>query len=228
RNVVGPVLRIKIDACEAALGRRDLARFRQESRAVGAAGAGGQRRRQQQCACHLRATRGRGMAFCFCWHAFPVVPSTRIVAGIGAAGNPFLRFIAHNRIDMAAEPDIDALDAFLTNLDDAMRACEALGDDALARHAGRKLFAAVACAADALLRDGGKGLHAAPDKVGAFFDKAAAGFVQAVDGMHLRAVLKEAAPADDGNAPRPRTADPLTPAFAAWAAPAPAEAERRS
>lgn len=130
---------------------------------------------------------------------------------------------------MAAEPDTDALAAFLTNLDDAMRACEALGDDALARHAGRKLFAAVACAADALLRDGGKGLHGAPDKVGAFFDKAAAGFVQALDGMQRRAALADAAALPGDGAPgRPPAEDPLAPALVAWASPAHREPERPS
>jgi hypothetical protein len=72
-------------------------------------------------------------------------------------------------------------------------ACEALGDDALARRTGRTLLAVVGCAADALLRDGGQALTAAPDKFGAFFDKAAAGFVQTIAGMHNRAVLMEVA-----------------------------------
>jgi hypothetical protein len=124
--------------------------------------------------------------------------------------------------------DADALREEVARVAAAMTACEALGDDALARQAGRKLFAAVACAADALLRDGGQGLRAAPEKVGAFFDKAAAGFVQALDGMHRRAVLKDAALACDAEAPRPRAADPLAPAFAAWAPPARGEAERPS
>jgi hypothetical protein len=136
-----------------------------------------------------------------------------------------------NPLDATADAplhDADALREEVARVAAAMTACEALGDDALARHAGRKLFAAVACAADALLRDGGKVLQAAPDKVGAFFDKAGAGFVQAIDGMHRRAVLKDAALAGDGNAPRPRAADPLAPAFAAWASPAPAPTERPS
>jgi hypothetical protein len=100
----------------------------------------------------------------------------------------------------------------------AMAACEVLGDPELARHAGRMLLSVVACAADALLRDGGQALHAAPDKFGAFFDKAAAGYVQAIDGLAKRTALADAA--GNGIAPgRPRAADPLAPSIAAWRAP---------
>ncbi|HXW26059.1 MAG TPA: hypothetical protein VEK73_15050, partial [Xanthobacteraceae bacterium] len=89
----------------------------------------------------------------------------------------------------------------------------------LVRHAGRKLIAAAACAADALLRDGAAGLHAAPDKVAAFFDKTAAGFLAAIEGLHKRAALMEAAAleARDITPGRPRPADPLAGAIAAWA-----------
>jgi hypothetical protein len=102
-----------------------------------------------------------------------------------------------------------------------MAACEALDDPDLARRAGRKLLAAVACAADALLRDGAKTLHAAPDKVAAFFDKSAAAFVQAIEGLHKRAALIDVAALDAKQiAPaRPRAADPLANAIAAWSSP---------
>jgi hypothetical protein len=104
----------------------------------------------------------------------------------------------------------------------AMAACEAMGDVELARHTGRKLLAALACAGDALLLDGAGTLHAAPDKVAAFFDKAAAGFAATIEGLHRRAVLMEAAALDakDIMAARPRAADPLADAIAAWASPA--------
>jgi hypothetical protein len=132
-----------------------------------------------------------------------------------------VEFMAHKTSDMAAAADDAALRECLARLDAAMAACEALDDPDLARRAGRKLLAAVACAADALLRDGAKTLHAAPDKVAAFFDKSAAAFVQAIEGLHKRAALidvaaleaKEIAPA------RPRAADPLANAIAAWSSP---------
>ena len=111
------------------------------------------------------------------------------------------------------DPWADAIERIAADL----KACEALGDDELARRAGRKLLAAVGVAADALLCDGGKGLQTAPDKIGAFFDKSAAGFVQAVEGMHRRAVLAQA-----GDAFEPRLCpDHLAPAMAAWRAAAP-------
>ena len=119
---------------------------------------------------------------------------------------------------MTAENDTEARGEFLAQLDAAMKACEALGDPELARHAGRMLLSVVACAADALLRDGGQALHAAPDKFGAFVDKAAAGYVQAIDGLAKRTALADAA--GNGIAPgRPRAADPLAPSIAAWRAP---------
>jgi len=101
----------------------------------------------------------------------------------------------------------------------ALAACDALDDAALARHAGRKLLAALACGADALLRDGAGTLHAAPDKIAAFFDKAAAGFAATIEGLHKRAVLLDATPRDapETAAARPRPADPLADAIAAWA-----------
>jgi hypothetical protein len=95
-----------------------------------------------------------------------------------------------------------------------LAACEKLGDPELARHAGRILLAAVACAADALLADGGKALQAAPDKFGAFFDKAAAGYVQAIDGLTKRAALAQAA--GNGCAAARNVADPPTPAYPPW------------
>ena len=108
-----------------------------------------------------------------------------------------------------------ALDAFLARLDAEINGYEALGDAELARHVGRKILAVAACAADRLLRDGGETLRAAPDKIGAFFDKAAAGYVQAIDGLHKRAVLTDAA-AGNGFAPTRPAVDPLAPAIAAW------------
>jgi hypothetical protein len=115
----------------------------------------------------------------------------------------------------AARPD--AGDARADQIDRIMRelaACEKLGDPELACHAGRILLAVVACAADALLADGGKALQAAPDKFGAFFDKAAAGYVQAIDGLAKRAALAEAA--GNGCAGARNVADPPTPAYPLW------------
>jgi hypothetical protein len=122
----------------------------------------------------------------------------------------------------SSAPVEDALPAaeYLERIAAAMAACEAMGDVVLARHAGRKLMAAVAAGAEVLLADGGNTLHVAPDKVGAFFDKAAAGLVQAIDAMHKRAALTEAARETDAMTPaRPRPADPLAGAIAAWASP---------
>jgi hypothetical protein len=113
-----------------------------------------------------------------------------------------------------------ASDAAMARLEAAIKACEALGDDALARHAGRTLLTGLACTADALLRDGGQALNAGPDKVGGFFDKAAAAFVQAVEGLHRRAVLADgAALPGAGVAAVPRAIDPLAGAIAAWGSP---------
>jgi hypothetical protein len=107
----------------------------------------------------------------------------------------------------------------LEMIDAAMAACDTMGDVALARHAGRKLLAALACGADALLRDGAGTLHSAPDKVAAFFDKAAAGFATTIEGLHKRAVLLEPAAigAQEMTAAPPRLFDPLAGAIAAWA-----------
>jgi hypothetical protein len=119
----------------------------------------------------------------------------------------------------------------LQRIEAAMAACDAMGDSELARHAGRKLLAALACGADALLLDGAGTLHSAPDKVAAFFDKAAAGFAATIEGLHKRAVLLEAAAghpatlasrgplaldAREITAAPPRLADPLADAIAAW------------
>jgi len=115
----------------------------------------------------------------------------------------------------AARPH--AGDARTDQIDRIMRelaACEKLGDPELARRTGRILLAVVACAADALLADGGKALQAAPDKFGAFFDKAAAGYVQAIDGLAKRAVLAQAA--GNGCAVARNVADPPTPTYPPW------------
>jgi hypothetical protein len=112
--------------------------------------------------------------------------------------------------DLSAPEHLDRIIAELA-------ACAAMADVDLARQAGRKLLAVMACAADALLLDGGKTLQAAPDKVGAFFEKSAAGFVQALDGLHKRAALTEAVhEANDMVGARPRADDPLAAAIAAW------------
>jgi hypothetical protein len=126
--------------------------------------------------------------------------------------------MADSKISIAEGADPDACIADVDRLRAEMAACERMGDIALVRHAGRKVLAAVACSADALLGDGGKTLHAAPDKVGAFFDRAAAGLVQSVDGLIKRTALMEAAAlAAKEIAPAPpRPADPLAGAIAAW------------
>jgi hypothetical protein len=67
-----------------------------------------------------------------------------------------------------------------------------------------------------LLVDGGAALSAAPDKWGAFFDKAAAGYVQAIDGLAKRAALAEAAASNGFAAGRLRAEDPLARSIAAW------------
>jgi hypothetical protein len=116
----------------------------------------------------------------------------------------------------AARPD--ATDARSDQVDRIMReldACEKLGDPELARHAGRTLLAVVACATEALLADGGQALRAAPDKVGTFFDKAAAGYVQVIDGLAKRAALAEGA-SGSGLAPARSVADPPTSAYPSW------------
>ena len=120
--------------------------------------------------------------------------------------------------DSAAPAEQEAIDARTEQIDRIMgelAACEKLGDPALARHTGRKLLAAVAGATDALLADGGQALRAAPDKFGAYFDKAAAGYVQAIDGLAKRGTLGEQA-ADAFAAASPRSTHPLAPALAAW------------
>ena len=115
----------------------------------------------------------------------------------------------------AARPD--AGDARADQIDRIMRelaACEKLGDPELARRTGRILLAVLACATDALLA-GGKALQAAPDKFGAFFDKAAAGYVQAIDGLAKRAALAEVG---NGLAAGRQHLDFLAPSIAAWGA----------
>ena len=123
--------------------------------------------------------------------------------------------IAPSREESCSPPE--HLDRIIAQL----AACEAMGDVALARHTGRKLMAVLACAADMLMRDGAKGLHAAPDKVAAFFDKAAAGFAQTLEGLHRRAGLMDAAALDASelSPAQPRAADPLADAIAAWSSP---------
>jgi hypothetical protein len=116
----------------------------------------------------------------------------------------------------AAPGDADARAEQIARIAAEMTACEKLGDPELALHTGRKLLAAVACATDALLADGGHALQAAPDKFGAYFDKAAAGYVQAIDGLAKRAALADAAATGNGLAPARRVTDPPLPAFPPW------------
>lgn len=118
--------------------------------------------------------------------------------------------------DTANEKAQEAVEAFLARLAAEMKACEGRGDLELARHTGRMLLAVVACAADALLADGGQVLQAAPDKFGAFFDKAAAGYVQAIDGLAKRAALAEAP--RNGSAAVRNVTDPPVPALPVWRA----------
>jgi hypothetical protein len=111
--------------------------------------------------------------------------------------------------------DVALLTAMLDRISAERAACEKLGDPELAQRASRKVLTAVACAADALLADA-KTLHSAPDKVGAFFDRIAAAFVTAIDGLHKRAVLADPAAANQLAQAQPRATHPLAPSLAAW------------
>jgi hypothetical protein len=84
------------------------------------------------------------------------------------------------------------LDAMLERISAERTACERLGDPELAQRAGRKLLTAVACAADAVLADANV-LQSAPDKLAAFFEKSATACVAAIEGLHKRAMVSEAA-----------------------------------
>jgi hypothetical protein len=109
------------------------------------------------------------------------------------------------------------LSAMIDRIDAERAACEKLGDPALAQRATRNVLTAVACAADAVLVDA-KTLHAAPDKIAAFFDKSATACVAAIEGLHKRADLNEAAA--DAFAPgRPRAGDPRLGDYALWGPP---------
>ena len=112
----------------------------------------------------------------------------------------------------AASPD--ASDARVDRIMRELAACEKLGDAELARRTGRILLAVVACTTDTLLADGGQALQGAPDKFGAYFDKAAAGYVQAIDGLAKRATLAQAA--NNGCAAARNVADPPTPVYPPW------------
>jgi hypothetical protein len=119
-----------------------------------------------------------------------------------------------------------ARDEFIRNLDTALKACEALGDDAQTQQTGRKILAVLAYAVDAVLRDGGRTLHSAPDKVGAFFERVAAAYVAIAEGMHKRAAAEMAPLAGADFVPyRPRAADPLANAWGV-ASPGRGEVER--
>jgi hypothetical protein len=96
-------------------------------------------------------------------------------------------------------------------------ACEKLGDAELMQRAGRNVLTAVACAADAVLADATT-LHSAPDKIAAFFDKSAAAYVAAIEGLHKRAALM-AASAGDVAAGGMRAADSRLDDYAVWGPP---------
>jgi hypothetical protein len=122
-----------------------------------------------------------------------------------------------SRTDALEAPSTDAVEARdgqIERIVAALAACEKLGDTELARRTGRTLLAVVACATDALLADGGQALQSAPDKFGAYFDKAAAGYVQAIDGLGKRAALAETA-VNNGAAAR-NVADPPCAAYPSW------------
>ena len=118
--------------------------------------------------------------------------------------------------------DVVLLTAMLDRISAERVACEKLGDPELAQRASRKVLTAVACAADALLADA-KTLHSAPEKIAAFFDKSATACVAAIEGLHKRATLTEAAADAPG---RSRAADPLANPHLVWG-PAPVRAGHR-
>src|ERR1043166_8322769 len=90
------------------------------------------------------------------------------------------------------EGAVAALHAMLDRIAAERTACEKLGDPQLAQRAGRKLLTAVACAADAVLADVAT-LQSAPEKLAAFLDKSATACMAAIEGLHKRAMLTEAA-----------------------------------
>ena len=112
---------------------------------------------------------------------------------------------------------VDRLDAMLDRISAERAACEKLTDPELAQRANRNLLTAIACAADAVLADAGT-LHAAPDKLAAFFDKSATACVAAIEGLHKRAMLTEAAAGEfaPGGA---RAAEPRLGDYALWGPP---------
>jgi hypothetical protein len=110
----------------------------------------------------------------------------------------------------------DVLIAMIERMSAEQAACAKLGDPALAQRATRKVLTAVACAADAVLADANT-LHSAPDKLGAFFDKSATACVAAIEGLHKRADLNEAA--NEFAPGRPRAGDPRRGDYAPWGPP---------
>ena len=112
---------------------------------------------------------------------------------------------------------VAALDAMLDRIAAERVACEKLGDPALAQRATRNVLTAVACAADAVLADA-RTLQSAPDKLGAFFDKSATACIAAIEGLHKRANLADAA-AGEFAPGRPRAADPRLGDYALWGPP---------
>jgi hypothetical protein len=119
--------------------------------------------------------------------------------------------------DETPDDSVAALTAMIERMSAERAACETLGDPALAQRATRKVLTAVACAADAVLADANT-LQSAPDKLGAFFDKSATACVAAIEGLHKRADLNEAAA--DAFAPGgPRAADPRLGDYAPWGPP---------
>jgi hypothetical protein len=121
---------------------------------------------------------------------------------------------AANGEGRSADP-VAALNEMLDRIAAERAACEKLGDPELVQRAGRNMLTAVACAADAVLGDATT-LQSAPEKIAAFFDKAAAGYVAAIDGLHKSAALAQAAATHEFAQTQPRAAHPLAPALAAW------------
>ena len=115
------------------------------------------------------------------------------------------------------EAAVAVLNSMLDRIEAERAAGEKLGDPALAQRATRNLLTAVACAADAVLADVNT-LQSVPDKVGAFFDKSAPACLAAIEGLHKRAALNEAA-ADTFAPGGPRPADPRLGDYAPWGPP---------
>src|SRR5262245_5056078 len=112
-----------------------------------------------------------------------------------------------------AQPDTEIdFDALADRLRPLVAAYAGMTDAEVARAVWRKQMIAAGACADCAA--GGEGrIVSVLDKVGAFLDKAASGFVQ------LHGVLNDGAQeaaAEHSNGPRPRESDPLAHAIEAW------------